>query len=150
MKSGKYGLGQVFAVPLESCYAIGIITREQNEILLGYFLKQTFKELPALDDIKLNSAEFILIKKYGSRGLDKGTWIGLGIMSNFNIADWQVPVFKRMDSISGQYYRVYYDDKLNEIKTEPVEQGDNPDKYPDDGLAGYGFVEKRLVRLLKC
>ncbi|MBO9204671.1 MULTISPECIES: Imm26 family immunity protein [Niastella] len=149
-KKGKYSVGQVFAIPIGSCYAIGVIAREQKEVLLGYFLKQTFRELPALDDIKLNAAEYIMIKRFGSRGLDKGTWISLGIMSNFNGASWNVPVFKRKDLISGEYSKVYYDDNLNEIKTELMAQGDNPDEYPDDGLAGYGFVEKRLAKLLKC
>jgi hypothetical protein len=149
-KRNKYHAGQVFAIPLEGFYAVGIIVRENKGTLLGYFLKQQFKDLPVIESIDWSKADYILKKQFSSLGLDKGAWTIIGVAPGFDSASWELPIFKRMDALDGQYYKVFYDERLKETGIHVMDADDNPDKYPDDGLAGYGFIEKRLTRLLEC
>lgn len=145
----KYSPGQIFAIPLNHFYVAGIIIREDESILLGCFFKQKFNNVPALIDVNTAADNIILVKLFGSLGLDKKHWVIIGSLPDFNISEWKIPVFKRKDAISGEYYKVFYNDKLGRVKTELADPGENLDSYPDDGTAGYGFIEKRLLRLLE-
>lgn len=147
-KKIKYSPGQVFAIPLNHFYAAGIIIRENEGILLGYFYRQKFNSIPTLTDINIEADNIILVSIFGALGLDKKQWRIIGSLPNFNIREWEIPVFKRQDAISGEYYKVFYNDKLERVKTELSDPGENLSSYPDDGTAGYGFIEKRLLRLM--
>lgn len=80
--------------------------------------------------------------------IDKQYWKLIGRYNNWNPKDWEVPFFKRKDLVSDKWYIIFYNDALEEIDSKEVTDLTSLDGCPEDGLAGYGFVEKRLSRLL--
>lgn len=150
MKQKKYHIGEIFAIPLTKCYAIGIIVRTKGPVLLGFFLNKIYDQIPKIEEIKLEHDNFILKMRFGSLGLDKGKWQILGAISETVVLSWDIPQFKRKDVVNEDLYKVKYSDELKEINLEPMGVNEDLNKYPDDVVAGYIALEKRLAKLLNC
>jgi hypothetical protein len=136
--------GQLFAVPVGNRFAIGLIARYVDDGILAYFFNRQYEKLPGLSEITISKENIIYIKIASSLGLEKGRWPILGVVENWNRNDWPVPVFYRIGSIDDAIYRIYYDDNLTEIKREFAGDLTSIEGLPKYGVAGYGFVEKKL------
>lgn len=144
----KVKVGDVFVVPLRSDgYGIGIVARKYRSVLLGYFWKKKFLEVPKDFDLStLKKEEAFWIKQFGIRGLEKGDWKVIGSIPNFKPDDWEVPKFVREVEPFGKHV-ITYDDKLKLVNQVKVPDDFN-EPYPKDGVAGYGFVELKLTDFL--
>lgn len=146
-----YDNGTIFTVPLsKGGYALGLIIRNADNIILGHFLNQKFDNIPDLHEVGrlfYNPQNIVLTKKIGSLGLDKGVWHILGKINNWDEFEWPVPQFLKRDLISNQLYKVYYDNELKFIRQEIVGSS-SPKNLPEDGTAGYGLIEKKLSNIL--
>lgn len=149
MSKIKVKMGDVFLIPLRSSgYGIGLVARKSRSILLGYFWGKNFSEIPnQFEFSNLKKGEAIWIKQFGIRGLENGDWIILGNMPGFDKKEWEIPKFLRKVDPFGKFI-ISYDDKLNPINQRKVPD-DFAEQYPDDGVAGYGFVEIKLTDFLK-
>ncbi|WP_157683580.1 Imm26 family immunity protein [Microlunatus soli] len=143
--------GDWIAVPLRSDgYAVGIIARMKEMQIFGYFFGPKRDAVPELDELSgLRPDDAVLVGAFGGLGLKKGKWAVLGRFDNWDRADWAFPPLVRYEELTGQTYRVTYDDNdpgkvLHQEVVEPgaAEQG------PRDGLMGHGFVELKLTKLL--
>lgn len=145
----KINEGDIFLVPLrKKGYAIGLIIRKKGSILLGYFWDIKMPSLDSkFDKSLLNNREPILIKMFGDLGLKNGEWPIIDNIPSFNREDWSVPLFIRNISLVGEFL-VDYDDDLNETKLTPTLNVDS--KYNEDGIAGYGWIEIRLTKLIEA
>ena len=117
---------------------------------MGNFYGKLFNTVPeSIEELKIDFTKPILIKEFGSQGLRDGTWKILGLLPNFKKQDFPVPIFfTHTKPFKPQL--VYFDDNMNEIKRQSIEESE-VDKYkdfPQTGLAGSGFIEKRLKRLI--
>jgi hypothetical protein len=141
--------GDIISLPVEEKYAIGLITRiDEDNTPLGYFYEQLFNE-PVISFDKLNFHEPILIKRFGSQGFNDNTWKILGCLPNFKRSDFPVPVFFTHTK-PFKPELVYFDDNMNEIKRHTIEESE-AEKYKDNpktGLGGSGFIEKILRRII--
>lgn len=140
--------GDVFLVPLKKGdFAIGLIVRKKGSILLGYFWN---KKIPKADSkIPLNfiyEQDPILVKRFGYLGIFNGEWPIIGSIPNFSREEWSIPLFKRNVSFVGDF-AIKYNDELEEVDQILLQEEDN-NIYPEDGLAGHGWIEERLTNLI--
>ncbi|HEX2605786.1 MAG TPA: Imm26 family immunity protein [Flavisolibacter sp.] len=147
----RYDKGYIICLPLiNNSYGAGLITRIDKPIILGCFINKRFDNIPEIslvEEFLRNKKNIVLIKKFGSLGLDKGEWKILGKYSNWKEEEWPLSPFIKTDVISNKKYLEYYDDRLKHIKENELEPNDE-NIYPQDGLAGYKFLEKKLNQLL--
>jgi len=148
-----YELGDWFAVPLRTQgYAIGKVARINDKgILLGYFFSMKFENVPSTEDLdNLKSTEALLLCRFGDLGLKNGSWPTIGQSSGFDPKKWPMPVFGRKDSlVQDRAYKVYYDeDDPNKVLKEERTTTEAVKELPEDGLAGFGFIEIRLTKLI--
>jgi hypothetical protein len=146
MEKSAYHEGDLFSVPVENAESIvGLIVRVNKNKILAYFFRTA---TDASSTKGFEKDKVLLIKLCSTLGLDKHEWNIIGRLENWNIKDWPVPVFKRVDVISKECYQIYYNDALEETSMSKAFDCVSLGDYPEDGLAGYGFIEKRLARLL--
>lgn len=150
-KLKRTNIGDIISLPIENEFAIGLVTRiNDDKIPLGNFYGKLFNTVPeSIEELKIDFTKPILIKEFGSQGLRDGTWKILGLLPNFKKQDFPVPIFfTHTKPFKPQL--VYFDDNMNEIKRQSIQESE-VDKYkdfPQTGLAGSGFIEKRLKRLI--
>jgi hypothetical protein len=143
--------GDIFSVPIEDYYIIGIITRISSlKVPFGFFYKSKFKEPPIVEEIDFDNKESeIMFKgKFGIQGFKKQTWKIIGSIKKFDKENWPLPVFyNKRFSLPGEL--IYLDDNLDVYKREkaPLSEESYED-FPDIDLAGSGYIEKRLSKLL--
>jgi Immunity protein 26 len=156
MKKSKlrYKNGSIFTVPLRTKgYAIGLIVRNYEGYILGYFLNRVFENIPNLDSVKdlFITENISYISIHGSMGLRNKEWIIIGLMDNFNEECWPIPEFKKeVMLLDKTWYGVTYDETFSittsvERKITEIESKN----MPEDGFAGHGFVEIKLTNLLE-
>jgi Immunity protein 26 len=150
-KLKRPSIGDLIALPIENKFAIGLVVRINNDkIPLGNFYGKLFSTIPeSIDELKIDFAKPILIKEFGSQGLRDGTWKIIGTLPNFKKQDFPVPVFyTHTKPFKPQL--VYFDDNMNEIKRISIEESEavKYTDYPETGLSGSGFIEKRLERII--
>jgi Immunity protein 26 len=152
MKKLPYSEGSVFLVPLEGGgYASGIVARlaPKGKILLGYFFGPRIFS-PA--DIRLESfraKDALLVKYFGDLGLIRGYWPIINNVPDWSKAEWPVMDTVRRDPL-GRLKPVlvrYADDDPSKVIGEQVLENDLD--LPNDGLAGYGYVEAVLSKKLQ-
>ncbi|MDJ1496835.1 Imm26 family immunity protein [Cytophagaceae bacterium DM2B3-1] len=151
LKKRRYSIGDVFCVPLaEKGYCLGLITHihPRLRVPLGCFFKKLYKKVPAIDRKIIRKENVILVKKFGIQGFDDGSWPIIGKLDPFEIKEWPIPIFLRRLNLSPPQF-VYYNQDLEEVKSEEVSEGTNLSLYHEDGLGGSGFVENRLIRLFE-
>lgn len=141
--------GDLFAIPINDGFAVGLIARCTDSSILVYFLNRFYKALPILEEVEFDKKNIIYVVRASPLGLKKGKWPILGGLKKWDIGLWNVPVFYKKDAIDGTVYKVIFDDHLEFVKQTLADEGENIIPYPSSGLAGYGFVEKRLLRLMK-
>jgi len=142
--------GDIFLVPIENFYIAGLITRISSlKVPFGYFYKTKFKEPPKVGDLNFaNDNEIILKCKFGVQGFRKQTWKTIGSLKGFERQKWPLPIFyDKSLSLMGEL--IYLDDNLDELKREKAPYGEeNYKNYPDTGLGGSVYIEKKLAKLL--
>jgi hypothetical protein len=144
--------GDWFAVPLrEGGYAAGVVARAHRDgVMFGYFFGPKRAEVPALEDVTgLTPADAVLAGKFGDLGLLRGTWPLLGPCPHWERGLWPMPPLIRYEELTGRSFRVFYadDDPSEMIREEQIPPG-TAEQGPQDGLMGFGYVEKRLTALL--
>lgn len=147
-----YREGDVFAVPLRdgSC-GLGVVARMNGKgAVLGYFFGPRYDEPPELADVgDLSAVDNVLVQIFGDVGLIRGNWSVIGQLPGWRREEWPMPVFGRREELTGRCWRVEYDDddpnsRPHEVEVSPEEC----ERLPEDGLAGFGFIEARLSRVL--
>ncbi|RDB03721.1 hypothetical protein [Runella aurantiaca] len=143
--------GDLIALPIENQCAIGLVTRvDDYKTPLGYFFSRLFNQPPqSIDDLLIDFQKPVLIIKFGFQGFKDGTWKILDSLPNFKRGDFPVPVFfTHTKPFKPQL--VYFDDNMNEIRRQSIEESEAQKykDYPETGLGGSGFVEKKLKRLI--
>jgi hypothetical protein len=143
----KLAEGDLFALPLRSNgYVVGLITRlSRNKTPLGCFFEKRYETVPSINLI--DTSKILLIKRFGNQGFSNGSWYQLGKLPNFQREEWKVPIFVRHTNPYPPSL-VYYNNDLEEIKTEVMPHSFDISSYPSDGLGGSGFIEIVLTKIL--
>jgi Immunity protein 26 len=151
-KRVRYQEGDVFAVPLrDGGYGVGVVARASSKgPVLGYFLGPRRDDVPELSEVEdLEAVDNVLVQKFGDLGLIRGKWPLIGHLPGWRREQWPMPAFGRHEELTGRYLRVEYaDDDPNSRPREVEISRDEFEHLPEDGLAGFGFTEARLTRLL--
>jgi hypothetical protein len=122
-----YAEGSVFLVPLQvRGFARGIVARAPKtagKVLLGYFFapKVLSKGDATLNDIEPSKA--ILCVRFGDLGLINDTWPILGILPNWQRANWPVPDFVRRELLTERAYLKRFPPDLNRGDSQMVSKG---------------------------
>jgi hypothetical protein len=102
------------------------------------------------DTAELQPGAAVWVHRFGDIGLHAGTWQVLGQTPDWQRAVWPMPGFVHKDSlVPGRYTRRDYPGE--DPGADPVESRVGQDEIAGlagDGLAGAGFVEQRLTKLL--
>lgn len=151
MASPKFGEGDWFAVPLRhEGFAVGLLARRDDSILLGYFFGPRRSEVPSLEDVAgLRPGDAVLVGKFAYLGIRQGRWPLLGRLDGWDRLEWPIPVFVRYEELTGRSFLVFYDDKslAQPVREEKVAPGVD-EQAPKDGLMGDRYTEGILARLL--
>jgi hypothetical protein len=146
----KPKVGDLIQLPIDDKFAIGLVIRvDSDNTPLGYFYHKLYDFEININNLNLDFFNPLLIKKFGFQGFMDGTWKILGSKPNFKREDFPVPVFYT-HTLPFKPQLVYFDDEMNEVKRVTLEESDQEKSinYPQTGLAGSGFIEKRLKRLI--
>ena len=147
----SYPNGSVFLVPLkDGGFARGLVARTapDGKLLLGYFFGPRLASQADADMSGLELSDAILSLRFGDLGLIKGLWPVIGALPEWNPAEWPMPNAVRRDLLGrAKPILVRYDDN-DPSKIVGEEAIENDTDLPADGLAGHGFVEAKLTKLL--
>lgn len=147
-----YSEGDVFAVPLrDGGYGIGLVARMNGKgAVLGYFFGSRYDTVPNIAEVgELSALDAVLIQIFGDLGLIRGAWPVFGRLPGWQREEWPMPAFGRREALTGRCFRVEYpDDDPNGRPREVPISSEECDRLPEDGAAGFAFVEARLTRLL--
>lgn len=154
-KKVRYAEGDVFAVPLEGNggYGVGVVARASKKgPALGYFFGPRRGAVPGLSEVgDLAAVDNVMVAKFGDLGLIRGMWPIIGGLPGWRREEWPMPAFGRDEQLSGRLLRVEYaDDDPNSRPREVQVSREEFEHLPEDGLAGFGFVEARMTRLLRA
>jgi hypothetical protein len=142
--------GDHFAVPLPGGgWGTGVAARRgKRGVVLGYFSGRRFGSLPTVAEAAFSAQEAVWVALFGDLGVIEGRWRVLGPPANWVPDEWPLPDFGRFAEFSGRHYRVSYNGDLRSRPTEILSTADEIAALPKDGLAGAGFVELKLDRIL--
>jgi hypothetical protein len=132
-------------VPLrDGGYSVGVVARSDNRgRALGYFLGPRLQSVPTLPpEVELASSDAVRVSIFGDLELLRGKWKVVSRVAGWDPARWPVPAFCR-----NGHMLVRYDDSLA-VVSEEMASHDECASYPEDGLAGAGYVEITLTREL--
>lgn len=144
-----YAEGTWFAVPLRTAgYALGVLAKATgNGPAFGYFFGPRREVIPSISDVGiLGPQSAVFAAMFGDLGLLEGKWPVLGQQAGWDRNRWPLPALGRVDEAANKAGRVTYSDDLGTIAEQPCTVADAR-QLPDDGLWGYGAVERRLTRL---
>ena len=148
----RYAEGDWFAVPLRvDGFAAGVVARmNPRGILLGYFFGPKRSEVPELEQLAgLTAADAVVVLQFGHLGLRSGQRPLLGPIGEWLRHEWPMPVFARVDELTGQALRVRYsEDDPNLVISEERISINDARSLPADALSGDGAVEIKLTALL--
>ena len=121
--------GTVIGIPLgKQLFLTGLVTRQNKDILLGYFFRQTYRNLPTITEWR--PSEVCLICLFSALGIKN--------------KEWEIPIFKQRDPINESvYYAIAYDDNIISSKRYHVTE-EEVEEYYRDGIYGYKAVEAVL------
>jgi Immunity protein 26 len=147
----SYPNGSVFLVPLNNGgFARGVVAQSApaGKLLLGYFFGPRLASTSEIDLFDLEPKNAVLCVRFGDLGLFKGVWPVVGKLPDWNPAQWPMIVTVRRDPLGKMkpvLIRYADSDPSRRVSEETLE---NDNDLPADGLAGYGFVEAKLTKLL--
>ena len=148
----NYQVGDWFLVPLiGGGSGLGIVARDDDGILLGYFFPEVYNEIPLeLEIRKLQPSDAILIKMLSDLHLLKNIWTVIFHTEDFKPSDWPLPKFGNLDIVdpSRAYITRYPDDNIGDIGDMWEVKPNAILGLPKAGLAGAGAIESSLNRLL--
>ena len=135
--------GKVIGIPMsEHLFLTGLVTRQNKDILLGYFFRQTYRNLPTITEWK--PSEVCLICLFSALGIKNKEWEIIGDFPMWNRQEWEVPTFKLKDPINESVcYAIAYDDNIISSKRYRLTE-EEAEKYYSDGIYGYKTVEAVL------
>lgn len=147
----KYQEGSTFLVPLkDGGFARGVVARvaPKGKIAFGYFFAPRLPTSEGVDFDAIKPEDASLTIFFGDLGLIKGHWPIVGKMAGWDRAQWPLQDTVRRDPLGKlRPMLVRYDDS-DPSKVLRETAIDNDSGLPDDGLAGYRYVEARLSKLL--
>ncbi|WP_294296592.1 immunity 26/phosphotriesterase HocA family protein [uncultured Sphingomonas sp.] len=146
-----YTNGSIFLVPLkDGGFARGVVARASpdGKLLLGYFFGPRLASQAEADLSGLEPGSAILSLRFGDFGLLKGLWPVVGKLPEWNPAEWPMLKAVRRDPLGKLKPVLVRYDENDPSKRVSEEALKNDIDVPTDGLAGYGFVEAKLTKLL--
>ena len=134
--------GKVIGIPMsEHLFLRGLVTRQNKDILLGYFFRQIYRNLPTITEWK--PSEVCLICLFSALGIKNKEWEIIGDFPMWNRQEWEVPTFKQRDPINESVcYAIVHDDDIISSKRYCITE--EAEKYYSDGIYGYKAVEAVL------
>lgn len=150
-KKPHYKEGDWFAVPLEGDgYALGLIARQKQSGIFGYFFGPRHSDLPTLEDAaQLGPADAMQRLIFGDLDLLDGRWPVLGALPHWERSAWPMPDFVHKDPISGRLYLRTYDENTLDFLSQRRASNDEASNLPEDGSFGAGAVVTRISRLIR-
>jgi len=154
-KKLPYKEGDWFAVPLrDNGYVVGLIAREWDWEILGYFFAPRRKVVPKLNEVKgYKPEDAIYIGRFGDGGFINEKWPIIGQSESWNKNQWPIPLFGKIDSINpNKAWKIKYED-FKDLYTICPEQmipcsPEEAESFPEDVLHGYGALQIVLSKLL--
>jgi len=142
-----YQEGDWFAVPVKSGFVLARVARAYKGVILGYFFKPVRPIVPTeLDTTGLVASDAFYIARFSHLGLLKHGWPVIHRPETWKREEWPVPPFGRLNSL-GRYtgLLIFYDDNkiIGTVSTQYT-TAEEAMRYPEDGLAGYGFLQNVL------
>jgi hypothetical protein len=152
-KKVNYQEGDCFAIPLrKGGFARGVIARMNGKgSVFGYFFSPKIAELADVRvDAEIRPENAIYKCCFGDLGLLMGEWTPLGALPDWTRKRWPMPSFLYHDEDGKTgFLRQYDEDTLKFVREERIPlSGIHKENFPEDGLMGYGAVEKWLTKLL--
>ena len=147
----SYPNSSVFLVPLkDGGFARGVVARTapDGKLLLGYFFGPRLASQAEADMSGLEPSNAILSLRFGDLGLLKGLWPIVGKLHEWNPAEWPMPNAIRRDPLGKLKPVLVRYDENDPSKRLGEQVLENDIDLPTDGLAGYGFIEAKLTKLL--
>lgn len=145
--------GDWFLVPLgEDCFALGIVALVQNLVVLAYFFPKVYFGAPNETEInQWKDTDAIFIKLISGIYLENGKWPIIHHSIDFHESAWPLTDFGSIDSLNPMiaYRTRYIDGNIGDLGYRWNVLPEEIVGLPQDGLAGVGFVELRLRRLLQ-
>ena len=147
-----YDAGSVFAVPLPSgAFAIGVVALTNDKgLILGYFFGPPQPDVESVGGqiavLCADKADYVA--RAGDLGLIEGKWPVVGEIPKWNQVEWPLPEFRFVDPLFHKSYRTIYE-RVDDTGRRVPAAVEEIASLPEDGVAGAGFVEKRLGRLLE-
>ena len=152
MKKRPYREGDLFALPLrDRGYAVGLVARSgpRRGVLFGYFFASRYSDVPTLSELPAFSPKDAILRcRFGDLGLIEGTWLVLGQIPGWERITWKMPPFVQHEPFTGRKIQIIYSDTDPNAVVSETRLDPDADIEPKDGMAGAGFVELRLTKLL--
>lgn len=144
VRKKPYAEGDALLIPLRAGFGVAVTARAARGIIWGYLF--LFERRPMDADLAALRPEAAVYKtRLGDLDVLRGRWEVLGQLPGWNRALWPMLVLRR------DHAAVVYDpdDPSKEIVSQmrPI-SAEEAQGMPEDGLAGGGYVEAILQRLL--
>jgi hypothetical protein len=140
MPEPTYREGDWFAVPLRAGgFAAVVVARvmpRKEGVLLGYCFGPRRDSVPTLNELSaLSASDAGLVVRFGDLSILDGTWPLVGHTDRWDRGAWPIPVFGRLEELTGRAFKVINDDGdpnrlLREERIDPSELA----SMPKDGL----------------
>jgi Immunity protein 26 len=148
--------GDLFIVQQGDCrIALGLIARGGKRAgKVGYFFRiELYDSAPDKTALILEPEQAIWIVKFGDLHILRGKWHLVGKLKGFTREAWPMPVFARHSEAFNTNHICTYDenDVSKGLETWPVDQVPsyiNMSVIAEDGMAGAGYVEDYLMKIL--
>jgi Immunity protein 26 len=135
--------------------ALGLIARGGKRAgKLGYFFRiGLYDEAKERDNLSLDLNQAIWIAKFGDLHILRGKWPLVGKLNGFSREAWPMPVFARHHEGFNINYICTYDENdvslgLHTWRADQVPAHVKTSVVAEDGMAGAGFVEDYLMKIL--
>lgn len=135
--------------------ALGLIARGGKKACkLGYFFRiALYEDAKDKANLTLEPQQAIWVGMFGDLHILRGKWPIVGKLKSFSREVWPMPVFAYHHAgFNIDYIRTYDEDniakQLGDWRTHQVPSHIDTSFVVEDGLAGAGFVEDYLMRIL--